>query len=75
MIADEAEHQRRLGMQPATGKPVSEPQPQPQADRENAQRRHEAIQLEFHQREPLAGHGLFRHCMIHEQSRQVEQAG
>ncbi|MPN04995.1 hypothetical protein SDC9_152244 [bioreactor metagenome] len=64
-------------MQPGTGKTVGKPQPQPGRHRQDAERRHELVELDRHQQQTFAlGNAVGRHHrQIDVDARQVEQAG
>ena len=77
VINDEDGDQGGLGMQPATGETIAEPQPEAEDDSQEAKRRHELEQLAGHRQQALAlGMAVGRHHgQVDENARQVEQAG
>lgn len=75
VVCDQHQHQHKFGVQPAAAEAVAQPQPGAEQQREQADRRDEAVQLALHQFQPRDLGRLGRHRMVDEQTRQIEQPG
>ncbi len=76
VVQDEQRDQRELRVQPAAGAAEPcQPQPQPEGEREDGARRHDAPEeLALHELEALDGGPVARHRVVDEKPRQIEQA-
>ena len=74
VMRDQDGNQRELGMKPAAGNSVTQPEPHPEREGQHRARRHDAeVELALHHLETLDADRVARLRVVDEQARKIEQ--